>query len=459
MKTRIFSKHIHIKAPVEEVFQWHSRPGALERLSPPWDPVKVIQRSGGINPGASVKLKMKAGIIPYTWTAKHTAYEENQLFQDEQIKGPFSKWIHTHRFKADGPDNSILEDRIEYALPLNPLSNILMGSFIHKELQRIFHYRHNTLIEDLKAHLARNTRKPLNILISGASGVIGSALIPFLTTGGHRVFRLVRKKPNLQNDEIFWDPNSEQLNLDHVPKIDAVIHLAGEHIGKGKWTEEKKNKIIHSRNKGTTLIAKAVSQLKSPPAVLLCASAIGFYGDRHDHILTEQSNVGDDFISKVCSEWEKATFAAQEKGIRTAYLRIGIGLSPLGGALSRLLTPFKMGFGGKIGSGKQYLSWIGIDDIIGSIYHVLLTKSLAGPVNIVAPNPVSNFEFTKILGKILNRPTICSIPEHIIKLAFGEMGREILLASCRVIPEKLQKSGYQFRHSNLEKVLCHLLGK
>lgn len=460
MKTETFIKKTRINAPVEEVFKWHSRPGALERLSPPWDPIRVIERKGGIESGARAVLEMKAGPFPYKWTAEHTDYEENRLFRDRQVKGPFSNWVHTHSFEPDGPESSFFEDRIDYALPFYPFGNLIGGPSVKAKLARIFKYRHATTVQDIILQLSRkDIRRPMKILMTGTSGLLGSALIPFFTTGGHIVHTLVRRTPLLEKGEAFWDPEKKRLDPSVFDGVDAVIHLAGEHIGEGRWTDEKKRRIIESRTKGTSLIADTISKLSSPPPVLICASAIGFYGNRGDNSLTEDDLPGDDFISKVCNEWEKSAQVAVNAGIRVAFMRIGIALSPAGGALSRLLLPFRAGLGGKIASGAQFMSWIGIDDVVGAFFHVLADNKIAGPVNVVSPNPVTNLEFIKTLGRVLSRPAVFSIPAAAINLAFGEMGREVLLSSTRVMPEKLLETGYRFRNPDLSGALSHLLGK
>ncbi|MCF8069286.1 MAG: TIGR01777 family oxidoreductase [Desulfobacterales bacterium] len=457
MKTKIFIKQSHIDVSARELFQWHARPGALERLSPPWDPVKVLHREGGIQKGAKVALKMKAGPVSFTWKAEHLDYDENRMFRDRQARGPFRKWIHTHTFIPDGENACYLKDAIEYALPVPPFGSLLGNRFVEKRLEHIFVYRHETTRLDMAAHQAIAPFKPLTFLISGASGVIGCAIIPFLTTGGHRVISLVRKKP-VQENEVFWDPSNGIIEKEHLPQIDVFIHLAGEHIGQGKWTSEKKKIIIESRTKGTSLLAKTAAEMTIPPKVFLSASAIGFYGHRDNRELTETDGPGDDFISSVCNQWENAARPAMEKNIRTVFLRIGVALTPSGGALQRLLLPFSMGMGGRIGTGKQFMSWVGIDDVIGSIYHIIHNDRLTGPVNIVSPNPATNYEITAILSQILKRPAFMHIPEKAIKLFFGEMGKEVLLSSTRVYPEKLIETGYKFRYPDLYSALSHVLG-
>jgi hypothetical protein len=240
--------------------------------------------------------------------------------------------------------------------------------------------------------------------------------------------------------------------------MDAVVHLAGEPIP-GRWTPKKKALILESRFKGTRLIAEAISHLSKPPRVFVCASAIGYYGDRGNEILREESPSGNGFLAQVCREWEAATEPAARKGVRVVNLRIGIVLGAGGGALAQMLTPFKMGVGGRIGSGNQYMSWIALDDLVGIVHHVLTTEGLRGPVNAVAPNPVTNAEFTRTLGKVLSRPTIFPLPAFVVKLAFGEMGEEALLGSQRVEPARLQATGYKFRSPDLEATLRRAAGK
>ena len=455
-----FVKQCVIKAPVDRVFDWHARPGALERLSPPWDPLDVVRQSGGIQPGAEVVMRLKAGPLPLKikWVARHTRYEKNRLFEDRQQKGPMAHWVHTHRFSPTGQAACLLEDDIEYALPFHPLGSFLGAPLIRKKLERVFQYRHATTRLDIADHL-RFKRGPLTILMTGAGGLLGSALVPFLTGGGHRVIRMVRDRSATGRDAVFWNPLSDQLELGAMDKVDAVIHLAGESIAQGRWTAGKKTKIIQSRVRGTTLLARALSRLPDPPEVLVCASAIGYYGNRGTAWMTEQCGEGNDFISEVCRLWEQSTRPADTRGIRTVHLRIGIALNPLGGALKKLLLPAQFGLGGKLGAGTQYMSWIHMDDVLGAIYHVLDRQHIQGPVNVVAPAPVTNQVFVQTLGRILNRPSFYSVPESVIHLMFGEMGREIPLSSTRVSPDRLLETGYRFRHPVLEAALRHLLGR
>ena len=296
----------------------------------------------------------------------------------------------------------------------------------------------------------------MNVLVSGATGLIGSSLTLALESAGHTVIRLTRS-PKSEWD-IGWDPDLERIDGD-LSGIEAVVHLAGESIAEGRWNPEKKARILHSRVKGTRLLAETIAKLPEPPHVMVSASAIGFYGDRGNELLTEESEAGTSFIAGVCRAWEAAADPAREAGIRVVHPRIGVVLSTEGGALAATLPIFKLGVGGRIGSGKQYLSWISLDDVTGAIIHALTTESLTGPVNLTAPEPPTNAAYTNTLGKVLGRPTIFPVPAPAIRVALGEVADELLLASARVEPAKLKAAGYTYRHPNLKGALRDLLGK
>jgi uncharacterized protein (TIGR01777 family) len=294
------------------------------------------------------------------------------------------------------------------------------------------------------------------VLVSGISGPIGTALLPTLKASGAQVTRLARGsagQPTHAGDEqrIAWDP-AQSLAANAVSGFDAVIHLAGESIV-GRWTDDKKRKIRDSRVLGTENLAQALAQAKEKPQVFICSSAIGYYGSRGDEILHEESAPGEGFLPDVCREWEEATQAAADAGIRTVQIRTGVVLSPKGGALGKMMTPFKLGLGGRIGDGRQWMSWIDVQDMLGAIHHILKSDLLRGPVNMVAPKPVTNEEFTKTLASVLSRPAIFPVPAFVVKLAFGEMGETVLLGSQRVEPTRLVTSGYPFRFSTLRASL------
>ncbi|MBI3667916.1 MAG: TIGR01777 family protein [Acidobacteria bacterium] len=455
MKAEIFVYRTLIEAPAGEVFAWHTWPGVIERLTPPWERVKVLERTGGIENGARVALRMKAGPLGMRWVAEHRDYVEGRQFKDVQIAGPFRRWEHTHLVEPDGPAACYLEDRIEYALPLG-LG--LARGHVRRRLERLFRYRHRTTAEDIAAHMAHRGAGPMRILVSGSTGLIGSALIPFLQTGEHEVVRLVRSKPK-PPESIRWAPEDSFVDEAGLRGIDAVVHLAGESIAGGRWTKARKARIYLSRVEGTRLLTEALARMDRPPRVMVCASAIGYYGDRGDELLEEDSGHGRDFLAGLCVDWEAAVEPAWKAGVRVVSLRTGIVLSPAGGALAKMLPPFRMGLGGRFGSGEQYMSWISLDDQLGAILHALATGPLEGPVNATAPNPMTNRRFTETLAKVLARPALFPVPAAAARLAFGEMAQALLLASQRVVPAKLLATEFRFRHPELEGALRHLLGR
>lgn len=293
----------------------------------------------------------------------------------------------------------------------------------------------------------------MKIIIAGASGFIGKELTPFLAKAGYHVKRLVRKNDALADDEIPWNPKDGLISDKDLESVDAIINLAGENISSGRWTEKRKKEIIESRLQATRCLSKAILRLKNPPRVFINASAIGYYGSRGDTLLTEESPNGTGFLAHVCEEWEEAAKPIETKGIRLVYTRFGIVLSGKGGALAKMLLPFKFGLGGVIGPGTQYMSWVTLQDLLGIIYHILNHENLSGPVNVVAPHPVTNYNFTKTLGKVLSRPTFFSLPAGLAQFVMGEMADELLLSSQRVSSKKLQDSGYQFCQPDLEIAL------
>lgn len=295
----------------------------------------------------------------------------------------------------------------------------------------------------------------MKILVSGATGLVGSALAKQATSEGHQISALTRS-PRATTD-IGWDPASGRLEAGSLEGFDAVVHLAGESIASGRWSAAVKKKIHQSRVQGTELLAKTLASLDHKPPVFVSASAIGYYGDRGAEELTETSTSGGLFLSEVCRDWEAATAPAEQAGIRVVHARFGVILSPDGGALSKMLTPFKLGGGGNIGNGRQYWSWIALDDTVRAILHAIHHGELEKAVNVVSPNPVSNAEFTKVLGKVLRRPTVLPMPAFAAKLALGEMADELLLASARVLPTRLQQTAFSFEYPELEGALRHLL--
>jgi uncharacterized protein (TIGR01777 family) len=296
----------------------------------------------------------------------------------------------------------------------------------------------------------------MKIAIAGASGLVGSALIPVVERDGATVVRLVRTAPKA--GEIEWHPNQDSIEPAKLDGFDVIINLAGENIAAGRWTDDQKRKIRDSRVNGTHLMSEAIAKLEQKPLAFICASATGIYGDRDDEVLDEQSESGGGFLAGVCREWEMATEPASKAGVRVVNLRFGPVMAREGGMLAKLLTPFKMGLGGKVGSGRQYISWVAIDDAVNAIKLAIENESIHGPLNVVSPHPVTNEEFTKALGHVLNRPTALAIPAFAARLTFGEMADEMLLTSQRVMPKRLTAAGYQFQYPELEGALRRYVG-
>jgi uncharacterized protein (TIGR01777 family) len=306
----------------------------------------------------------------------------------------------------------------------------------------------------VSAAIPQTVRAPcLRIVVTGATGLVGDALVPVLVAAGHRVDRVSRRPPAAGTTDIQWDPARGRLDPRALEGADAVVHLAGESIAARRWTAAVKERIRRSRVDGTTLLAETVGRLARRPRVLVAASAVGYYGDRGEEPLTEDSPPGTGFLPEVCRAWEAAADPARAAGIRVVHLRLGVVLAGQGGALPRMLLPFRLGAGGIVGSGRQYWSWIALADLIRVIELALGVDSLAGPVNAVAPAPVTNREFTRTLGRVLGRPTLLPLPALAARLLFGEMGQALLLDSARALPRRLERAGFRFRHPDLEGAL------
>jgi uncharacterized protein (TIGR01777 family) len=293
----------------------------------------------------------------------------------------------------------------------------------------------------------------LRIAISGASGLVGSALASLLNSEGHEIVALVRRKPDPSAGQVYWNPEIGVVDRDGLEGLDAVVHLAGENIASRRWSAKRKAKLRDSRVVGTTLLTEALATLARPPGVLVSASAIGFYGDRGEETLDEHSAAGTGFLADLAQEWEAAAVAAERAGIRVVKLRVGVVLSASGGALAKMLPPFRLGLGGRLGDGRQIMSWIALADLVRAVRFAIETSAIAGAVNATAPNPASNAEFTRVLGRVLGRPTLFPIPAPALRLIFGEMADEILLGGADVRPRRLEESGFVFEHPDLEGAL------
>ena len=426
--------------PARALFDWHARPGAFERLSPPFERMEVLERSGGLAPGARTVLRLHLGPVPRKWIAVHTALEDGRSFTDRQESGPFARWEQVHRMIPDGEARSVLEDEVRYALPLGPVGRL--GSGLARErLEALFAYRHALTAADLARH-AELPGPQLRVGITGSHGLIGDALAHFLTTGGHVVVRLGRGE-----------------KAGDVEGLDAVVNLAGSNLAQGRWTRARKQEIRQSRVRTTEAVVAGILRAARRPAVLISGSAMGYYGDRGETPVDESASRGTGFLAEVVEAWEAATRPAEDAGVRVVRLRTGVVLSPSSGALAKMLPVFRAGVGGKLGSGKQIFSWISLEDVIGAIHFALRSPTFHGAANLTAPEPVTNAAFTHVLGRVLHRPTVTAVPAAVIRTVFGEMGQETVLSGANVVPRALLDAGFRFRWPGLEEALRFCLGK
>jgi hypothetical protein len=441
--------------PPEQVYDWHARPGAFERLVPPWQRVELRRSTGDF---AHLRAELRTYLGPFwqTWVAQHSDHQQGRQFVDTQQSGPFASWVHRHRFEPAAAGSQLV-DRVTYALPLAPLSHPLLGWFFEGMLKTMFDFRHERTALDLKRHAVWAQEPRMRIAVSGASGLLGQPLCAYLSTAGHTVLRLVRR-PSTDPAEITWDPRAGTVDLAKLQGVDAVIHLAGENVGEGRWTAERKVELMASRVQGTRTLATALAQLNPKPKVLISASASGFYGDSGDAECDESSPAGQLYLADICKAWEEAAQPAREAGIRVVHPRIGAVVSARGGMLGKLLLPFKLGGGGPVGSGRQYLPWIAIEDVLGALEWLLHRQDAAGPVNLVAPQQIRQGEFAQALGKVLHRPAVVPLPALAVKLMFGQMGQEVLLAGQRVAPRRLQELGFAWEYPQIEGALRAELG-
>ncbi|GAA2403033.1 TIGR01777 family oxidoreductase [Mycolicibacterium llatzerense] len=441
-----------VDAPRDDVFAWHARPGAIHRMLPPWQPMSVVAEAASLADGCAV-LGLPGGL---RWHAQHNPdhYAPPARFVDELSRGGLRSlptglighWRHEHRFDTVGDGRTRITDRVDTPVP-------------GRLLRPTFQYRHRQLSDDLAAHrwASEHGDRPGSVAVTGASGLIGSALTAFLTTGGYRVIRLVRHEPR-DDTERRWNPESPAEQL--LDGIDAVVHLAGASIA-GRFTEGHKKTVRDSRIEPTRRLAECAARATDGPSVFVSASAIGWYGhDRADEQLDESAHRGDGFLADVVADWEAATAPAVAAGLRVVTVRTGIVQTPRGGTLHLMRPLFAAGLGGPLGDGRQWLSWIDIDDLIDVYHRALVDAGLSGAVNAVAPQPVRNADYTRSLAGVLHRPAVLPVPEAGPALLLGSQGtRELAMASQRVVPAKLIDAGHHFRRPDLEQCLRHQLGK
>ncbi len=457
--------------PLAEVFAWHQRPGPLVRLWPPWSGRVLAEPSQGLEPGSRALLRLSVpgtfGLAGVEWVAEHVDLDPPVFFSDEMVKGPLKSWRHEHRFSTTGSgktntgESTRIVDRITYQLPI-PIPGLSLAErfVINRTLARTFAYRSRQLRGDLDFH-ASHPGKRLTIAVAGSSGSIGTQLCALLSTGGHKVLRLVRRQARTRH-EVSWDPPNGTIDRDALAEADVVIHLGGKTIG-GRFNRTNKAAMYDSRIDSTVVLADAIGELvrEGRQMAFICGSAIGYYGtDRGGDVLDEDAGSGDGYLAALVRDWEAATRPAAEAGARVVNVRTGIVQTPAGGALAKQLPLFRLGLGGPLGSGSQWLSWISIDDIAGVFAHAALTTSLSGPLNAVAPAPVTAKDFARTLGQVLKRPAILPVPGFGPRLLLGSEGaREVVAASQRVDSTRLVQSGYKFRQPTLDEALRHVLGR
>ncbi|MEM6277985.1 MAG: TIGR01777 family oxidoreductase [Verrucomicrobiota bacterium] len=454
MPENSFQQQSTIEAPVEELRDWHFREGAFSRLNPPWERAEVVESFTELKDGARAVIEVGMGPLKQQWIADHELIDNG--FLDRQKSGPFASWEHRHLFEKEEENGSRLTDSIRYRLPFGSFGQVFGNPLVRPKLERMFRYRHAVTTADLERRSLHGPPRPLSVLVTGASGLIGRALTGYLQTQGHTVHAITRTPQSER--EIRWDPNAQEIDFPENLRIDAVVHLAGENVASGPWSEETRRRILESRRLGTRLIANTIASLPEKPEVLVSASGSGYYphdGQAHD----ESGPKGNHFLSDVCEIWEAETAPAKEAGIRVVHPRIGVVLTPAGGALKKLLPLFLSGLGGPIGHGKQHLSWIGMDDVLDVLHRSLFEENWEGPMNLTAPQPATNLEFTKTLARLLRRPAFLPAPKAALRLAFGEMAEETILADISVVPAKLLELGYEFRHPDLTSALSHVLGR
>ena len=454
----VFRRLCELDHPSEEVYAWHTRPGALHRLIPPWESIRVHSSEHSRSVGGRVRLGVRRGPVELTWEVEHTRCEADRLLVDEQVSGPFESWRYEQRFVPIEGDRTVLEASVDWDPPLGSLGQSVSERHVHRVLQRVLSFRARRLKGDLGLLRRYGGGRGRVVAITGSTGLIGTALGHLLEVTGYQVLRISRSKSSASG-WVQWDPAKGKLPRRELEGLYAVVHLAGESIAGVRWTAAKKDAILKSREQGTTLLCRTLAELDHPPEILVSSSAVGYYGHRGNEPIAEDGDPGTGFLSEVCERWEASTHPARAIGIRTVLLRGGLVLSPAGGPLGMMLLPFNMGLGGRVGSGRQYLSWIDLDDYTGMILHAMGESDVRGVLNATSPNPVTNAAFTDVLGRVLRRPTLLPVPALAMSALLGEMGVELLLSGQRVVPEKAIRSGFEFLFSDLEDSLRHQLGR
>ena len=452
----IFEWRSVMPASADEVFAYHARPGAFRRLAPPWQKMRVLEETGDVTAGR-VAFDVWFGPVKRHWVAEMGSAMPGRQFVDRQLDGPFSSWEHVHRFVPIDDERSELLDHIEYSLPAGGITDAVGEGPAAKTLSRLFRFRHERTRLDLGRHAAWADRPRLTVVIAGASGLIGSHLADYLATAGHRVIKLVRNK-EAGPDEIPWDPSTGALYHGALEGVDAVVNVSGVNLA-SLWTAARKRAILDSRVQATRTLADAITRMDKPPEVFVSVSAIGAYGSRGDEELTEDVEFGDGFLADVCRAWEAAAAPVRDAGVRLVSPRLGLVVSAAGGAFAAMLPAFKAGLGTRLGNGEQYWSWVALDDLLAALEWALHDEELDGVVNATGPEPLTNREVTKTMGRVLHRPAVFSAPGVVVRRGLPGMGDEMLLASLRAIPARLRERGFRFAFPTLDGALRYELGR
>lgn len=426
-----------VPAPPAAVWAWHAASTAFERLGPPWMPMRLIRREGGLLAGAVTEFEVTRAGVPIRWLARHTEGVEGERFVDVQERGPFGSWRHEHRFVAER-DGTRLEDEVTWELPTG---TSWAAGWMQPDIDAMFRWRHHRTVADLERLAPWGDRPRLGVGITGASGLVGRELASFLVAGGHRVVPIARDGTTPLDD------------------LDAVVNLAGEPIAEGRWTDAKKQRILDSRATLTRALCDRIAALPRRPAVLVSGSAVGYYGDRGDEPCSEATAQGSGFLADTCGAWEEATAPAEAAGVRVVHLRTGIVLSPKGGWLGTMLPLARAGLAGPAGSGQQWMPWIDLDDLVGAIHHAIRSPTVSGPINGTAPNPERNGDLMRTLGRVLGRPAFLPTPAFALGLALGrEKARELVLGGQRTVPRALVADGFRFVSPEADPALRRMLG-
>ena len=438
---------------LERVFAWHETAASFDRFLPPSPPMELLERTGTIRDGDRATFRVGVGPFGFRGTVEHEGYRPLEEFGNRHVGGPHRSLRHRHLFRSTGEGSCELTERIHCEPRL--IVATLGRAWLRRTMERTLEFHQKRVRRDLDRH-ASGPAEPLRVLVTGASGLIGGALTAFLESGGHEVVRLVRRPPAAPA-EIAWDPAAGQLDAGTLEGFDAAIHLAGENIGAGRWTAARRRRIRSSRVASTELLCGALAAVRRPPSVLVSASAVGYYGNV-DGTVDESAPAGDGYLAEVTSAWEQAAEPARAAGIRVAHARFGPVLSPRAGMLKRLLPVFRAGAGGVVGSGRQPISWIGLDDAVGALHFLMSNEQAEGPINVVAPRSATNREFTRALAAVLRRPAFAPVPGPAIRALFGEMGDQLILKGQAVLPERLTELGFRWLEPTLEGALRWELG-